>query len=243
MKKISALILLLFIMITFTGCLKKYKTVEDYSNAMYALQNSFPAYTLKVKKVLTISKTDEFYYTTYRKGDKWKLETSKTQDGEVSQVVVCDGKDIYSYTPGGKFAVSMPKFKDISQEEYILSSYPLNGIFNWNDADDLIANNSSPAITNNKERRNGFDCRLISYGDNKEICVSDKYGISVYEKTSFQDKFNKDRNVETTTDVIYINNEDIDDSVFELPENIKKVSVDEAINEMKKLFNNIKIKK
>ncbi len=238
MKKLMILTVLIGVSCLFTGCLKIYKEVSEYVEDMNLVQKETPSYSAEVKRNITINNTEEITYKTYKKGDKWKTEQYKRGGGEVYNILIFDGEEVYSYAPGSKFAVSIPKLNN-DKAPSINQANPLNPLFEWSTQLPVhIDKPVTPEFVNNKEKKNGFDCRLISYGPERTVCVSDKYGIAVYEQISFKDRQGKNFSMETN--VTSVDTTELDDSVFELPENVKKLSINEAINEMKNLLKTFK---
>lgn len=239
MKKLSVLLLVISTSFLFTGCLKTYKTVDDYNTAMLEVQKNHPSYTLEVKKTINVNKPDEIYFKSYKKGNKWKAEATLKGQKEIYQILLNDGTDIYSYTPGGKFAIALPKIKDKDFGVDLQKiSNPIYGLFDWKSPDPILKDDSAPVFVNEKDSKNGFQCRLISFGEHKEICVNDEYGIAVYEKTQFLDK--KGNKSEFITDVISIDTSEINDDTFMFPEGVQKMSLDTILSGMKSAFQNLK---
>lgn len=243
MKKI---VLLLSLTIIFSGCTKHYSSIDKYKEDMQAVRNRFPAYTLDVSQ--TIPKYD-LKYEAYIKDDKWATEVSK--DNGVSNFVtlLSSGTDLCYYTKESDYALLLPVEKLLidktrkSKSDKIWMLNPVANLFNWHDGRglfdslNLIANDvdinrknyevgtSQAKISRNLTTMNGFECRMINFGDNefgREACISEKYGIAVYSKLRTRDSRNNP--IELVTNVTKIDVTDISDSLINLPKDKSKIT-------------------
>lgn len=222
MKKKIFILTALLSLFMLTGCTKNYKTVDEYSQAMKEVQSK-TSYTLTINQQVGTTSTS---YISKIKGNKWKL--SMSLDGKNSlKDIIYDGTEILQYTPNSKFATIIPGGEDYS----LLTGAMLNpaiGLVNWNE-ELFTYDTKKGTFTNNKDVKNGFDCRLITYSEAGETyCVSDKYGIAVYgefKNTAGKDSFSNIFNITA------IDTTEIPDSEFELPAGMRKMSFDEMMSE------------
>lgn len=234
MKKIFCLCALIS-MCLLTGCTKNYKTVSEYNAAMKKVRASIPAYTIEVKQSIPML---ELYYRSFHKGDKWKTETSMNSGNSYAMTTLYDGIDLLTYSAGSPFALSNPMMEILSKENdetkqmAIKMSNPIMSIFDWaedfNSLEDL--NDENASFIDNKANKNGFDCRMISLNNNKEVCINDKYGIAVYSKMTFENPKTK-LTEEMELNVIKIDTTDLPESTFELPAGVKKQTLDKILSQ------------
>ena len=243
MKKI---VLLLSLTIIFSGCTKQYSSIDKYKEDMQAVRNGFPAYTLEVSQ--TIPKYD-LKYKSYVKDDKWVTEVSK--DNGISNFVtlVSSGKDLCYYSKNSDFAILLPVEKLLidktreNKSDKIWMLNPIAHLFYWHDGRgifdslNLIANDvdtnrkkydvgtSQAKISKNLTKINGFDCRMINFGNSefgREACISEKYGIAVYSKLHTKDS--KNNPIELITNVTKIDVSDFSDTLVKLPKDKSKIT-------------------
>ena len=108
-------------------------------------------------------------------------------------------------------------------------------MINWEELYDKNFIGTSEFV-NNKDNRNGFDCRLIKLDDSSEICVSDELGISVYQHFFVDDPKNKGDKFEMTFDLVNVDTSELTDDTFRLPNGIKKMSVGNMFKQMTEMF-------
>ena len=235
MKKfaLSALLIGVFM---FTGCTKNYKTFEEYSDAMEEVRDKLGDYT--VETVISTPEAD-INCRTYKKGEKWKTETSKNNGKTYSDGILYDGKEVYSFSTVNKMAMSIPFKQMLSKEganedniEMVMKVINPTGILFYWDLDDLgNKGGDNNSISLGKiTAKNDFKCRMISYKAGGEACISDKYGIAVYLKINTPEKGDIEYNVKT------ILNNSLNDSDLDLPEGVKKISMADLLQNMAKMF-------
>lgn len=240
MKKIyfiSALACLLVL----TGCTKNYKTVDEYSNAMKIVKDGNSSYTIEAKQNIG---NIELYYKSYIKGDKWKTETSMNGGRSYMFTTQYDGVDLLTYSQGSPYATINPAMDMIKDEDSetksmtINSQNPVYPLFNWKNGFYIFSmmETETPVFLNNKDNKNGFECRLIKFSDEREACISDKYGIAVYQKIIADDIKHPGQKQKTTINLVKIDTSDIDDSTFELPSGVKKMDMDAMLDNISKMF-------
>ena len=227
------------------GCTKNYKSVDEYAAEMAKVRGSYPAYTIDMSMVENGTNTK---IKTYTKGNKWKADTSVSGLGG-SSTMLYDGKDVVVYTSLSKEALITPireaglTDSDVNMAASLMNPAAL--LINWsgegynssmfsdagkqNETSDseskIDAFSIKGVFTDKKEKavKNGYDCRLIKFDNpaiKREVCVNDKLGIAV----SSSIKFGKYDRVFTLNSV---STDDIDDSVFNLPNGMKKMTMDE----------------
>lgn len=240
MKKIY-FILAISSMLLLTGCTKNYKSVNEYATAMETIKKAQTSYTIEAKqKVGTI----EFYYKSYIKGDKWKTETSMNGGSSIMSTTLYDGEELLTYAEGSPYAMKNPAMDMINEETaesktFIINSQnPVYPILYWKDGFNIftMGESENPTFLNNKDNRNGFDCRLIKFSNEREACISDTYGVAAYHKVLVEDIKNKGSKQETTIDLVKISTSELDDSTFELPKGVKKMDLDSMLGELKNMF-------
>jgi outer membrane lipoprotein-sorting protein len=213
-----------------TGCSKNYKSVDEYSEAMKAVRDANVSYTIEAKQK---TGTVELYIRTFIKGDKWKAETSMNGGLSYTNTTLYDGKDLLVYSAGSPFAVTSPDIDmsgkaDIDTKKKMINLLnPLYGLFDWKDGFNVFSfsETASPVFVNKKDKKNGFECRLISFPDDREVCVNDKYGIAVYQKMSLNNAKQAMYGKEIVHDVVIIDTSEIADSVFKLSPGVKRMDV------------------
>ena len=204
MKKLLPIIVIL----CFVGCAKKYKSVEEYANAMRAVQQSHKSYTLEMKQLTPFA---DSYLRVYKKNNLWKNQLSTTTGRTFIYNTLFDGVDVFGYGDDTTWATILTsdemKGNDISRD-----------LFNWDRPKFGLPDmqNNEPQFINHNDKKNGFDCRLIKYGDFYEVCVSDTLGIAVYIKV----RLGKD--IEIEQDVVKIDTSELPDSTFVLPSDKQK---------------------
>ena len=240
MKKIyfiSALACLLVL----TGCTKNYKTVDEYSNAMKIVKDGNSSYTIEAKQNIG---NIELYYKSYIKGDKWKTETSMNGGSSYMSTTQYDGVDLLTYSQGSPYAMINPAMDMIKDEDSetksmtINSQNPVYPLLNWKNGFNIFSmtKTETPVFLNNKDNKNGFECRLIKFSDEREACISDKYGIAVYQKIITDDIKHPGQKQETTINLVKIDTSNIDDSTFELPSCVMKIDMDAMLDNISKMF-------
>lgn len=239
MKKFFMLSALLSIFIL-TGCVKNYKTVEEYSDAMNVIRKGNSSYTIEA---IQKSGTIELYNKSSFKGNKWKNEVSTNKGSSYMQTVLWNGKELLSYNTGSPYALINPINDMLENEDKetkdltINSMNPLYGMYNWTNGTYLLhdLDIKQMVFLNNKDTRNGFKCRLIKMSSDIESCINDEYGIAVYQKLNTTNpKTGADETLEIN--VIKIDTADIPDSTFKLPKGIKKMDMDTMLNNLSRIF-------
>ena len=231
MKKITLSILALSLCLI-SGCSKTYKTVDEYDDAMKEIRNN-SSYTIDAKGTAGPLTMD---FKSYKKAEKWKTEsiadsTDEKLKKELSQmqsVMQYDGKDLIEYNKNDKIGVSVTselnKIKDENQRKFMIESQnPLATVYNWKFM--LTYGNAKPEF-GRMTTKNGFKCRMIKSG-NKEVCVSDEYGIAVHQAITVENPQTKEKMV-ITTDVNKIDTNGFDDLIFKLPDGMKMLSISEV---------------
>ena len=250
MKKMRVALLMMASVLVFSGCTKTYKTVDEYETAMKTVAAKIPAYTVEVKQV---ANNGNLYFKTYIKGDKWKTEMSMNEGSSYAAGMLYDGVDLLSYSQGSPYAVKNPMLEIVKKEAdsetlkaIINTQNPTGGLFYWRDGialaalDEPIGDSKNAEFTNQKAKMNGFDCRMIKFGDTREACVSDKYGIAVYHKLTTPNPQKPGVTDELTLNLVKIDTNDIPDSTFELPSGVKKADLDTMLNNMSKMMQSYK---
>ncbi len=176
------------------------------------------SYTLEVKQHLDGIGSVDLYHRAYLKNDKWKAETSTDGGKTFPSVMLFDGKDCVMYWDSMPYAI---KYPDISSAKSNAGN-PVEGLFYW-DANGTLFNQSKAKIINNNAKMNGFNCRLIKIDDSTEACFSDSLNIAVYYKLKSVEPLT---GMEQTNilNLIKVNNSDIPDSVFKLPQGLKVIN-------------------
>ena len=225
---------LLVCMCLFTGCTKKYDTVKDYSNAMKEVRANLGDYTIDAE----ISSSDmNINCRTYKKGDKWKTETSKNDGKTFNDGILYDGDEVYSYSKQQKFAMIIP-FKQIMAKSgtddkealdvMMKMVNPTGILFYWDISESENSNNeiwTFGKIT----KKNNYKCRMLNNISGGQVCVSDKYGIAVYAKIHTPKQGEVEYNVKN------ISNKTIESSYLDLPEGVQKMSMADLFKNMAKM--------
>ena len=223
MKKISIAIMLIFSTLLISGCTKHYETVDEYIHSIN-LKMKHPSYIIDIKQ---INGDKEIYYRTYVIDDKWKTEKLSEDKSSVEKTYIYDGWDLLIHKANSKYAMLNMGVEEIDRnipkrKLIINQTNPTYDITNW--GNEYIKNKEingfHPVFINQNDTRNGYKCRLIKVNENKESCVSDKYGIAVYQKT--QKKDNKGKENTTITNVSNIIIKYIPDSTFKLSQEVEK---------------------
>ena len=240
MKKIY-IISVLFCIFILTGCTKNYKTVGEYSDAMQAIKNGNSSYTIEAKQNVG---DINFYYRSFIKGDKWKTETSMNGGASYMSTTQYDGTDLLTFTQGSPYAMINPVMDMIKDEDSetknITINYqnPVYPLFNWKNGFNIFSmpETETPVFLNNKDNKNGFECRLIKFSNEREACISDKYGIAVYQNAVFDDVKRPGEKQETTINLVKIDTSDIPDSTFDLPKGVEKMDMDAMLDNISKML-------
>ena len=230
-------------LVLLTGCNKNYKTVDEYNTAMDAVKSKVPAYTAEATQEVYGA---DLYYRTYIKGDKWKLEASMNGGKSYMTTVLYDGSDLWTYSAHSVYAVKNPAVEMLGShmnpadiKNIIDMQNPVLSLINWRH---VLTDKSSALdednvkFVNQKVTMNGFDCRMIDFGDGREACINDNYGIAVYHKFSAPNLGNQSEILETTLNLVKVDTSDIPDSVFEFPAGVKKADMDTMLNDLKKMW-------
>ena len=216
MKKL----LIFTIMSCLVGCAPKYKSVEQYAEDMKAVQQKHKSYTLELEHLTPIADT---YNRVYKKNNLWKSDLSANHGRDFMYTVLFDGQDVVGYGNRGQWATILnPQTAGMDGGD--ASAY----LFNWNEH----KGEGSPQFVNNKERKNGFDCRLIKYGDSYEVCVNDTLGIAVYVKRKITENF------EVVINLIKADTAELPDSMFVLPNNKQKITAEQMLGNFSKQAQN-----
>ncbi len=200
-----------------SGCTKKYDSVEEYAKDMKAVQQAQKSYALEFE---TLSLSD-MYYQSYTKKDLWKYSWSSNRGKNYTFTVLNDGKNTVMYNAPSKWATET-KMGNIASE-----------LFDWDKPNCFYGlGDNKFEFVNNNAKMNGFDCRLIKYGDNYEACVNDKLGIAVYLKIMYKNAYSEI--VEKTTNLLKADTKELPDSTFVLPRDKQIVSLQEKLKQMTK---------
>ena len=240
MKK-SYFIFALSCIFMLTGCSKNYKTVDEYSDAMNAIKESNSSYTIEAKQTMG---SIEVYYRSFIKGNQWKTETSMNGGNSYMSTTQYDGTDLLTFAPGSAYAMINPAMDIIKDEDSetrmmtINSQNPVYSLLNWRNNFSIFSmpETETPVFLNNKDSKNGFECRLIKFSDEREACISDKYGMAVYQKMIIGDIKNPEAKKEIILNVLKIDTSNIEDSTFELPNGVEKVSMDAFLDNISEML-------
>lgn len=233
-------------MFLFTACTKNYKTVGEYETAMKTIVSKHTDCTIEAKQSIG---TAELYYKSYITKDKWKVDISMNGGGSYLSTILYDGKDLMTYSAGSPYAMVNPMLDSIDTddtemvESVINSQNPVYQLINWSGALALMADSediSKAEFVNNKDNKNGFDCRLIKFGEDREACVSDEYGIAVYHKLTTDDIKHPGNTMVSELNLVKIDTTPIPDSTFDLPSGVKKTSMDDMFKNMDRMLDSMK---
>lgn len=220
MKKVSLFIMLMLSAILMSGCTQNYETVNEYRHAL-DMKMKHPSYIIDVKQNKNGKET---YYRTYIMDEKWRTDKLSDDGNSYEETYIYDGIDSLIHKAKSDFALlnygveSMDK-NDKNRILKINQTNPTDRLIHWGNEYNLFQgmSTSNPVFINQNDKKNGFKCRLIKVNENKEVCVSDKYGIAVYEKSTEKGNGNT-----VITDVIGINIRYTPITTFQLPEGIKR---------------------
>lgn len=238
MKKILCLGLVASICLL-TGCTKNYKTVSEYETAMQTVKKQHQNLTIEAKQ--SVGAID-LYYKTQTKGNKWKTQISMNNGGSYMSTILFDGNDLLTYSQGSPYAVTNPVLDMMSDDDQetkeaaIRMQNPTSPLLNWQNGFGLLSMGTLSGNTefvNNKDKKNGFDCRLIKIGEQEEACVSDKYGFAVYHK------INSEKG-DVIIDLVKVETTDIPESEFELPQGVSKMNIDQMLENLTRQIESIK---
>ena len=227
--------LLLISVCLLTGCTKQYSSVSEYSTDMNKVRNKLGDYTIEA----TISSNDvNGYYKSFIKNNKWRAEGSKDNGNTYNTVILYDGNKVYAYEKNKNIAIDMPikemlKQSNVDNEkaEFVMKFINPMGILIYWDLDNISGNIDGSWQIGTKSKKNGFDCRMISYklSPSDEVCVSDKYGIAVYAKLTTKTKHGV-----MEINVKNIDNTPISEQEFELPSEMRVYSMMDLLKGMLK---------
>lgn len=215
----------------FTGCTKKYNTVDEYAKAMNEVRKNLGDYTIET--IISTNNTEN-YSKSYLKNEKWKTEISKNNGKTFDDGILYDGKEVYSYSKSQKIAMSIPFRQMFSKlgadnktayETVMKMINPVGILFYWG-SDELKCKDCSLWEFGRVTKKNNFKCRILRHKDGGEICVSDKYGIAVYAKISTPQKGESEFNVKK------INNSYLSDVDLDLPSDVKQMSIADLFQDM-----------
>ncbi len=213
MKKLSLLFIFLFLLnLTHADAVYNKKSIRKLEKA----------YTLEVKQQMEGFGSVDLYHRAYLKNDKWKAETSTDGGKTFPSVMIFDGKDCVMYWDNMPYAIKYPDFTSLDSKVSKNAANPVEGLFLW-DANGTLFNQNKAKIINNNAKMNGFNCRLIKIDDSIEACFSDSLNIAVYYKLKSVEPLT---GMEQTNilNLIKVNNSDIPDSVFKLPQGLKVIN-------------------
>lgn len=245
MKKVL-LLTIVSCMFLFTACTKNYKTVAEYETAMKTVASKQTDYTIEAKQTVG---TVELYYKSYITKDKWKVELSMNGGSSYLSTILYDGNDLMTYSAGSSYAMINPMMDSIDMDDaemaksVVNSQNPVYQLINWSGTSAFMAEPediSRAEFVNNKDNKNGFDCRLIKFGEDREACVSDEYGIAVYHKLVTNDLKHPSNTMTTELNLVKIDKSPISDSVFDLPTGVKKTSMDDMFKNMDRMLDSMK---
>ncbi len=206
------------------GCAPKYKSVEQYAEDMKAVQQKHKSYTLELKLLTSLADT---YYRVYKKNNLWKTALSANNGRNFMHTVLFDGKDVVGYGDRGQWATILS-----SQTSGMNGQDVSESLFNWDKPLRVDIHNNKPQFVSHKERKNGFDCRLIKYGSSYEVCVNDTLGIAVYMKNKITDNF------EIEINVVKADTSELPDSTFILPNDKQKITPEQMLKNLSKQGSN-----
>lgn len=200
-----------------TGCTKEYDSVEEYAKDMKAVQQAQKSYALEFE---TLSLSD-MYYQSYIKKDLWKYSMSSNHGKNYMFTVLNDGKNTVMYNNSSKWA-NETKMGNIASE-----------LLDWDKPNSfyVLSGNKFEFVDNNA-KMNGFNCRLIKYGDNYEACINDKLGIAVYLKIKYKNTYLE--TVENITNLLKADTKELPDSTFVLPSDKQIVTLQDKLKQMSK---------
>ena len=183
---------------------KKYKNVEEYAKAMKAVQQVQKSYTLEAK----VHNSWDSYYKAYIKKNLWKYVITTELSRNHSETVLYDGNKTVSYEEGSSKRATETKLQNISKK-----------LLDW-DVPNCFYNlgNHQFEFVNHNANMNGYDCRLIKYGNNYEFCVNDELGIAVYSKIKYKTRSGTN---EIITNLLKADTKELPDSIFVLPSDKK----------------------
>lgn len=234
-------LLILPLVLILTGC-TNYSNVADYSVAMQQVRKNKPAYNIEAS--LKAANGNSKYYKAYIKGDKWKVfESQDNGKTFIKDTMLYDGKHVYGYSDDKKMAVIMdfdnalPGLFSSSEESKEMMNLmakfmnPMYILFDWHlDIDNPQVSNCKMWKFSGINYKNNHFCRSIKYNDQFELCVSDKYGISVYSKIKSK------KNGEVEFNVKKIKTSYISNSEFELPAGTEVQSLSNMFNQLKEVM-------
>ena len=124
-------------------------------------------------------KITEGYYRTNIKNNKWKLEASDDEGTTFNSTMLYDGKEILIYSPDSPYAMINPismvlnMTKEQKEKEFLINIHnPITMLVNWEKDFNINSEQTSVGeFVNNRDSRNGFSCRLIQFGSEKEVCA------------------------------------------------------------------------
>ena len=200
-----------------TGCTKEYDSVEEYAKDMRTVQQAQKSYALEFE---TLSLSD-MYYQSYIKKDLWKYSMSSNHGKNYMFTVLNDGKNTVMYNNSSKWA-NETKMGNIASE-----------LLDWDKPNSfyVLSGNKFEFVDNNA-KMNGFNCRLIKYGDNYEACINDKLGIAVYLKIKYKNTYLE--TVENITNLLKADTKELPDSTFVLPSDKQIVTLQDKLKQMSK---------
>jgi len=215
-----------------TGCTKNYKTVEEFEAEMKKIKSANNSYTIETK--LSTFEGNAYLRTMHKNG-KWKSELSMNDGLRYIETTLYDGNEILKYKADSKIAVTIPNFDLKGNLNNLIN--PAGSLYEWEK--DLLSfdeneTKKSEFIKQN-ENKNNFPCRLIKYeyksGATKEVCVNDKYGVAVYSKYTISDPNGK-QDITSELNVVKISTDEINDTEFQLPKDVKKMNFQQLMNEL-----------
>ena len=161
------------------------------------------------------------YYQSYIKKDLWKYSMSSNHGKNYMFTVLNDGKNTVMYNNSSKWA-NETKMGNIASE-----------LLDWDKPNSfyVLSGNKFEFVDNNA-KMNGFNCRLIKYGDNYEACINDKLGIAVYLKIKYKNTYLE--TVENITNLLKADTKELPDSTFVLPSDKQIVTLQDKLKQMSK---------
>lgn len=237
MKRASVVVCVIASVLLLTGCgIKKYKTVEDYKKAMFAVQNLQRGFTYEVSAEMSGEVNSNLYYKTIVKDNKWKTGLSMNGGSSYYNGMIYDGKDLIQYSAKSPYAMKNPAMdimKDYSSDSDEVRSMfatiaPSLQLLYW-DCNLYGISMQDAKFVDNKAKMNGYKCRLIKFGDVAEACVSDELGMAVYYKTSITDEKLSQTAI---LNLVKFNKDEVTDADLALPAGVKLMDLDQMMQEL-----------
>lgn len=241
MKKLLLTSILLSVCL-FTGCTKSYNTAEEYAADMQTVRSSLGNYTIEAQQSDGIKTYD---MKSYFKDNKWKTENLSNPNDVTG--LLYNGEEVLSFSKANRIAMSIP-FKKIfegkNDEDSKMAldimtklTNPAGVLMYWDKLQSDKDNKTVWVVDNKLTTKNNFPCRMLTSENIGEMCISDKYGIAVYSKLNIETPKGSGKYRAVETNVKTISNEPIDSSKLNLPEGVKKISMEEIFKNIASKLN------